>query len=422
MNLEDDLNRALHDAQLHNARLINRMRAAGLTCFLLTLFLMSVALGHGDWHPGWLEYTYVALAFFLLLAGELNLRALRISRFAIPVFDMPMVFVIQLKNLVTTGSAGDSFAALFSQTSFSLKASAGQVAEFSVALFICLILLSAFTLSASQVFLSLGVASVLQQVLHWQAGVTVGSHLNSLIVFGLATWICVFAGKNRRGLIEAITRADARRGRLRRYFSPSVADLLEQRADETLGEGREVELTVLFADLREFTRMSETMDSPEVVRLLNECHAFLVEAVFRNGGTLDKYLGDGLMAYFNAPLPCEDHAERALRCALEMREALHSLNEAREAEGKPALRLGIGIHSGPCVVGDIGAPHRREFTAIGQTVNLASRIEAATKEAGVGILFSAATGKLVEDTNECFEVGSFEIRGCSLPLTLYSVT
>lgn len=401
MTLQDHLARALNDARLENARGINRVRVAGSGAFLLALAVTTGGVNQEGISPIMPPtLVYFGLALVVLVGSRYSDRILGLSRFAIPIFDMPAVFAIQWINVGTNPNPG-------------------HVSEFSVALFLCLIMLSAYTLSVRHVFLSMTMAILFEQLLQDRAGIEWGGRLFSPIVFGLATWICVWAGRNRLRLVETVTLADARRQRLQRYFSPGVGELLEQREDDRLGEGKDCELTILFVDIRGFTSLSERLTSREVVEILNIYHAHMVEVVFRHGGTLDKYLGDGLIAYFNAPVGQPDHAIRAVSCALDMRKELREVNAWLEERGRDPIGIGIGVHTGSAVVGDIGAPHRREFTAIGSAVNIASRLEGMTKEVGRPIVVSEETAKLV-DSVSWEELGAHEIRGCREPLPLLS--
>jgi adenylate cyclase len=234
----------------------------------------------------------------------------------------------------------------------------------------------------------------------------------------LLAWLYYFAGALQAYLAERKTRQRAVT-MFSRFVNPEVVQqLVTSGALKRGGESREI--SVLFSDIRGFTTLSEKRTPQQVVALLNRYFTLQVEVVFRHGGSLDKFIGDCIMAFWGAPLDDPDHAKHAVLAALEMAEVLQRFKKELGEEDAD-FDVGIGIHSGPAVVGLIGSEQRREYTAIGDTVNLASRIEGLTK--GVArILVSEETMKLCGDAFVYTPYGSFEVKGRGQQVNLFGPT
>lgn len=205
-----------------------------------------------------------------------------------------------------------------------------------------------------------------------------------------------------------------------RYMTQEVAEQLLASGDTGLG-GKRKEVSVLFSDIRSYTTLTEGMQAEEVVAMLNEYFESMVDAVFKYKGTLDKYIGDAIMAVFGSPLPLKDHAWCAVQTAVEMRKRLIEFNNHRAAEGKQTIKIGIGIHSDEVVSGNIGSSKRMELTSIGDGVNLGSRLEGTSKMYGTDIVISEKTYTPCSDLIYARELDFITVKGKSEPVKIYEL-
>jgi class 3 adenylate cyclase len=207
-----------------------------------------------------------------------------------------------------------------------------------------------------------------------------------------------------------------------RYVTQQVADEILAGRVRLGGERRTA--TVLFSDIRGFTTLSEQLSPEEVVAFLNEFLEMMVDCVLEHGGVLDKFIGDAVLAVFGVPVSrgsVEADARAAVACARTMGERLAALNEQRVAAGKAPIRIGIGVHTGELVAGNIGSPRRMQYTVIGDTVNVGSRLESLTKDHHRRTLLSGATAALVGDSVPLVALGTATVRGRQEPLALFGI-
>ncbi|MCI0340463.1 MAG: adenylate/guanylate cyclase domain-containing protein [Planctomycetales bacterium] len=250
-------------------------------------------------------------------------------------------------------------------------------------------------------------------------------HFVATSLLGIAGVVGWFSANEARKTLETHARVRL----LGRYLpEAAVRRVVEGDPEAALALGGQLRtVTLLSSDLREFTAMSERLPPTEVVEQLNAYHGAMYGEVERHGGVLDKFMGDGALVVFGVESPgggdANDHgAAAAVGCARAMVAALAAHNRGREARGLPTLRMGIGIHTGSVVSGNIGAPGRRlEFTVIGDAVNTASRLEGLTKLAGAPILASADTAALVAGDKGLRELPSMPVRGKSAPMRVFAV-
>jgi adenylate cyclase len=231
-------------------------------------------------------------------------------------------------------------------------------------------------------------------------------------------------GGVRGGLVvlEDISQEKRMKSTMYRYLTPRVAEQVMALGDDVLMVGERKEVTILFSDIRGYTTLTENLGAAEVVSLLNQYFETMVEAVFNHEGTLDKFIGDALMAVFGAPLALTDnHAWRAIQSALEMRQRLAEFNQRRIIQEQPQIHIGIGISSGEVVSGNIGSQKRMDYTVIGDAVNLGSRLEGVTKEYGCDIILSEFTYQLCSDRIWVRELDKIKVKGKHQAVSIYEL-
>ncbi len=203
------------------------------------------------------------------------------------------------------------------------------------------------------------------------------------------------------------------------YVPPELVEEMSRDPEHYSMAGRKAELTVLFSDVRGFTTISEGLEPDELANLMNQYLGAMTVIVRKHRGTLDKYIGDAIMAFWGAPVDDPEHARNAVLTGLEMHVGLHELNKDLMARGWPELKIGVGVNTGPMTVGDMGSPVRQSYTVMGDAVNLGSRLEGITKQYGVGFIAGEATRELVKKEFVFRELDRVRVKGKDEPVGIY---
>jgi adenylate cyclase len=211
------------------------------------------------------------------------------------------------------------------------------------------------------------------------------------------------------------------RGLFGHYVSKNVVDAILSDNIPVQLEGHRTEVTILFSDIRGFTTISESLPPAELGQLLNQYFDEMIAAVFQYDGTLDKLMGDAVMAFFGSPLEVTDHQHQACQCAIEMIQRLQKLNLSGKLPAGITIEIGIGLHTGEAIVGNLGSSEFADYTVIGDTVNLASRIEGLNKRYATTIIISEDTFKYVNDDYLCRELDTVRVKGKEEPKCIYEM-
>ena len=221
-------------------------------------------------------------------------------------------------------------------------------------------------------------------------------------------------------MIEDISSEKRMKSTMSRYIDPSISDQLMAGGEDLLG-GRSVMATVLFSDIRSFTTLTEELGPQGTVQLLNEYFTVMVDCLQKEGGMLDKFIGDAMMAGFGLPISHGDDPDRGVRCAIDMIVQLNALNAKRIAMGSREIKIGIGLNTDTVVSGNIGSPKRMDYTMIGDGVNLAARLESGSKQYFAKILISENTVKQLKGTYKLREIDLVVVKGKTQPVSVYEV-
>ncbi|MEZ4365992.1 MAG: adenylate/guanylate cyclase domain-containing protein [Kofleriaceae bacterium] len=353
--------------------------AIGASGWLLAAAVLVRALGRG-WYARWLSLV-LPLADAMLLVGSHLLLTETLGRSSVVALLMiHMSFVLTCALLALTGALR-----------LTARASMGATAIAMAALVVGLVLGGYRSVGA------------------------LGYLVGLLAVVGLMSWWLA-------AIVGRAVQSEVGKVMLRRFLPAGVVDRAHDDPLPLLDEPRAVTATILVSDLRGFTSLSERVSPTELLTLLSELQGAFAQVVVDCGGTVDKFMGDGMLAVFGAPAALPDHASRGVEAARGLLVALARVNAARVARAQAPVAMGIGVHTGPVIAGCLGGADRVEFTVLGDAVNAASRLESLTKERGVEVLVSGDCVRAAGHAHALTALGEVTLRGRATPLDVYTLS
>ncbi|WCL50207.1 adenylate/guanylate cyclase domain-containing protein [Leptospira sp. GIMC2001] len=391
----------LEEENSRNARQIAFFRSISTFLWLAMSVVMGIFYKQDDWRipiPALLIYFLISL---LILRGtKINSKLHWLIHWSAPLVDIPFIF-----------------ASIYMSINIAPYPQIGAIVMMTIFLLFIIPAPSGIRHLPSIVA---GISSLLFTLyLIDYVGVKFPTWVASIsLIYTFAVLIAINVSRRPIIVASAFAQEQNQRSKLARYFSPSVSDvIMNQRKNQSYSNP---EVSVLFADIRGFTSYSESESSENVVKFLNAYLTRMVSVIFKYGGTLDKFMGDGILAYFGAPIDQPDHAKKAIECAIEMQKEMDSINLEIKNITNKSFQIGIGIHSGRVVLGDIGPEQRKEFTIIGDTVNLASRVESLTKDLDSSILVTLDTYNHCSKDFTWKNTGEVNVRGKKEKIQLFS--
>jgi len=396
----------LSESSLRGARIVSVVRLAVCVLMSAAMAWIPLALGHAPPNRDLARTAAVAFYMVFAVASAMVLRTMTPQRAWVAIRASTAVMLIDF--------AFPAFMAVRSYQAGDVHAASAAMGAAAFGLTICYSISNYHWL---QVALATAIASAAFLTTAWYTNQFDLSPCLFVIGMYIGTGMLIDRNNQR---IRTMFLELRRRDNLTRFLAPEIAEQVMSLGRDALAPV-EREVTVLFSDIRNFTTLSERLPPDAVLKFLDEYFGHMTQLVKGHHGIVNKFIGDGMLAFWNVPTRHEEHAAAAVRAALDMRKVLAELNAARAAVGADPIHIGVGIHTGVVAAGMLGGAEQHEYTVIGDAVNVASRVEGLTKAYGVDVLVSERTWELVKDRFACVRKGEDQVKGRTERVVVYAV-